>query len=224
MAKNGKMVILPGTSDPSGNAKLPDELGKPAKWPFGALHVRAAEDFARKRGYEPVTLRAGGQQSGDHGKQVQEFLKLFAGLSWSRKSSYENDMELNPDSDIHALYGFSGGAYNVWYILQFLAEKQPNDLQRIDLVVVLGVDRIYKRKVDYAWPQYQAIAIKHRVTSGAWNKDKWKNGWETIYHTNPDKRLLPTTLPKEIRDKADKDFIHMFGPDVLVAGTWPDET
>ena len=56
MAKNGKMVILRGTSDPDGKNKLLDEFGKPAKWPIGALHVRAAEDFARKRGYEPKTL------------------------------------------------------------------------------------------------------------------------------------------------------------------------
>jgi hypothetical protein len=221
MAKNGKMVILRGTSDPHGKNKLPDEFGKPAKWPIGALHVRAAEDFARKRGYEPKTLGLEGQQSLYKGKQVREFLKLFAGLILGRKS-YENDMELKPDLDIHALYGFSGGAYNVWWILNFLAENQPDDLQRVNLVVVLGLDKQYKRKADYEWAKYQAIAIKHGVHSGAWDKDKWKNGWETIYHTNPDRSLLPTTLPKEIRDKVSTQ--HMFGPDVLAAGNWPDET
>jgi hypothetical protein len=41
------------------------------------------------------------------------------------------------------------------------------------------------------------------------------------YHTNPDRNLLPATLPKEIRDKIST---HMFGPEVLVAGNWPDET
>src|SRR5215475_10650318 len=101
MATNGKMIILRGTSDPSGKAKLPDELGKPAKWPIGALHVRAAEDFAKKRGYAPVTFGSEGHQNGYNGKQVQEFLKLFAGLVLSRKT-YENDMELDPDLDIHA--------------------------------------------------------------------------------------------------------------------------
>ena len=105
--------------------------------------------------------------------------------------------------------------------LNFLAENQPDDLQRVNLVVVLGLDKQYKRKADYEWAKYQAIAIKHGVHSGAWDKDKWKNGWETIYHTNPDRKLLPTTLPKEIRDKV---RTHMFGPDVFVAGNWPDET
>jgi hypothetical protein len=129
MAKNGKMVILRGTSDPDGKNKLPDEFGNPAKWPIGALHVRAAEDFARKRGYEPKTLGLEGQQSVYKGKQVRGFLKLFAGLILGRKS-YENDMELKPDLDIHALYGFSGGAYNVWWILNFLAEKSGTRFQR----------------------------------------------------------------------------------------------
>jgi hypothetical protein len=220
MAKNGKMVILRGTSDPSGANKFPDEFGKPAKWPIGALHVQAAEDYARKRGYEPKTLGLEGQQSGYKGKQVREFLKLFAGLTLGHKS-YEIDMEFTPDLDIHALYGFSGGAYNVYWILNFLAENQPDDLQRINLVVVLGLDKANARKADYAWPKYQVIARKHRVHSATWDQNKWKNGWETIYHTDPDRSLLPTTLPKEIRDKVKT---HMFGPDVLAAGNWPDET
>ena len=73
MAKNGKMVILRGTSDPNGTNKLPDEFGKPAKWPIGALHVRAAEDFARKRGYEPKTLGLEGQQSVYKGSKFESF-------------------------------------------------------------------------------------------------------------------------------------------------------
>jgi hypothetical protein len=137
------------------------------------------------------------------------------------QKSYEIDIGITPDLDIHALYGFSGGSYNVYWILNFLAEKQPDDLQRINLIVVLGLDKEKKRKVDYEWPKYQAIARKHRVHQAAWDPEKWKNGWETIYHTNPDRELLPTTLPKEIRKKVST---HMFGPDVLVAGSWPDET
>jgi hypothetical protein len=56
MAKNGKMIILRGNSDPKGEQEYPDEFGKPASWPIGALHKQAAEDYARKRDYEPVTL------------------------------------------------------------------------------------------------------------------------------------------------------------------------
>ena len=195
MAKNGKMVILRGTSDPSGANKFPNEFGKPAKWPIGALHVQAAEDFARKRGYEPKTLGLEGQQSVYKGKQVREFLKLFAGLTLGHKS-YEIDMEFTPDLDIHALYGFSGGAYNVYWILNFLAENQPEDLQRINLVV-LGLDKANARKADYAWPKYQAIARKHRVHSATWDQNKWKNGWETIYHTNPDRSSCQQCCPRK---------------------------
>jgi hypothetical protein len=220
MAKNGKMLILRGNSDPDGKKKYPDKYGKPAAWPIGALHVEAAEDYARKRDYEPQTLPLEGQQSGYKGKQVQEFLRQFAGLTLGGKT-YEIDMGVTPDLDIHALYGFSGGAYNVYWILNFLAENQPDDLQRINLVVVLGLDKENKRKADYEWPKYQAIARKHRVHLPMWDPDKWKNGWETIYHTNPDRELLPTTLPKDIRDKVET---HMFGPDVFVAGNWPEET
>jgi hypothetical protein len=220
MAKNGKMIILRGNSDPKGEQEYPDEFGKPASWPIGALHKQAAEDYARKRDYDPVTLPLEGQQSGYKGKQVQEFLKQFAGLTLGRKS-YEIDMGVTPDSDIHALYGFSGGAYNVYWILNYLAENQPDDLQRINLVVVLGMDKEKKRKADYEWSAYRAIAKKHGAHQAAWPSEKWKNGWETIYHTNPDRKLLPATLPKDIRDNVST---HMFGPDVFVAGGWPDET
>src|SRR6185437_6455243 len=84
MAKNGKMIILRGNSDPKGEQEYTDEFGKPASWPIGALHKQAAEDYARKRDYEPVTLPLEGQQSGYKGKQVQEFLKQFAGITWVR--------------------------------------------------------------------------------------------------------------------------------------------
>jgi hypothetical protein len=56
MAKNGKMLILRGNSDLDGKSKYPDEYGKPANWPIGVLHVQAAEDYARKRDFEPETL------------------------------------------------------------------------------------------------------------------------------------------------------------------------
>ena len=75
MAKNGKMVILRGNSDPDGSQEHPDRFGKPAKWPIGALHVEAARDYARKRDYEPKILPLEGQQSEYKGKQVQEFFK-----------------------------------------------------------------------------------------------------------------------------------------------------
>ena len=171
MAKNGKMLILRGNSDPKGEQEYPDEFGKPASWPIGALHVRAAEDYARKRDYEPETLPLEGQQSGYKGKQVQEFLKQFAGLTLGQKS-YDIDMGLTPDLDIHALYGFSGGAYNVYWILNYLAENQPDDLQRINLVVVLGLDKENKRKVGLRVAQVSG----DRKKAQAFNQATWASG------------------------------------------------
>jgi hypothetical protein len=220
MAKNGKMLILRGNSDPDGKSKYPDEYGKPANWPIGALHVQAAEDYARKRDFEPETLPLEGQQSGYKGKQVQEVLKKFVGFTLGSKS-YAKDPKITPDLDIHAFYGFSGGSYNVYWILNYLAENQPDELQRINLVVVLGLDKENKRRADYEWPRYQAIAKKNGVHQTTWASEKWKNGWEIIYHTNPDRKLLPATLPKDVRDTVKT---HMFGPDVFLAGNWPDET
>jgi len=166
------------------------------------------------------SLRLEGQQDGYKGKQVQEFLKQFAGITLGQKS-YEINMGLMPDSDIHALYGFSGGAYNVYWILNYLAENRPDDLQRINLVVVIGIDKENHGRADFEWPKYQAIAKKNWVNKATWASEKWKNGWETIYHTNPDRTLLPAKLPKEVREKVKT---HMFGPDVLLAGNWPEET
>jgi len=209
MAKS-KMLILRGNADTEGKS-YPDETGKTVPWPNGALHVRAAEDYARNRGYEPETLPVQGQPQHFHSPQAQEVLKRFLGLKLMKKS-YVRDTSLTPDQDIRAFYGFSGGAYNLWWILQYLAQNTPDDLQRIDLVVAIGVDKEIRRKADYDWPAYNAIARK-KAHSKAWTDKKW----ETVYHTNPDAKLLPKGLPA-------RTSTHMFGPDVLLAGQWPDET
>jgi hypothetical protein len=212
-----KMLILRGNADNDGD-QYPDETGKNIKWPIGALHVGAAEAYAKKRGYDPETLGVQGDPQNDHSPQTQEVLKRFLALKLT-KGSYVTDSSLTPDQDIHALYGFSGGGYNVYWILQYLAKNKPDELRRIDLVVALGVVKKIVSKADYTWPAYKAIAKK--VNLDLWAKEKWKDGWETVYHTNPPRDLLPKTLPDEVRKEVDT---HMFGPAVLLAGHWPEET
>jgi hypothetical protein len=167
-----KMLILRGNADNDGD-QYPDETGKNIKWPIGALHVGAAEAYAKKRGYDPETLGVQGDPQNDHSPQTQEVLKRFLALKLT-KGSYVTDSSLTPDQDIHALYGFSGGGYNVYWILQYLAKNKPDELRRIDLVVALGVRKKIVSKADYAWPAYKAIAKK--VNLDLWVKEKWKDG------------------------------------------------
>jgi hypothetical protein len=49
---------------------------------------------------------------------------------------------------------------------------------------------------------FKAIA-KDKVNLDLWDAQKWKDGWELVYHTNPPRKLLPTTLPKKIREDVD---------------------
>jgi hypothetical protein len=213
-----KMLILRGNADNDGD-QYPDETGKNVKWPIGALHVGAAEDYAKQRGYDPETLAVRGDPQNYHSPQTQEVLKRFDALKFT-KGSYVTDSSLKADQDIHAFYGFSGGGYNVWWILWYLAKNKPDELRRIDLVVALGVVKKIRSKPDYAWPAFKAIA-KDKVNLDLWDAQKWKDGWELVYHTNPPRSLLPTTLPKKTRDDIDT---HMFGPAVLLAGHWEEET
>ena len=45
----------------------------------------------------------------------------------------------------------------MYWILNYLAENQPDELQRINLVVVLGLDKENKRKADYEWPSIRRL-------------------------------------------------------------------
>ena len=205
-----KMLILRGNSDTEGK-QYPDEHGKTIPWPIGALHVKAAEDYARKRKYEPVTLSVQGQPQSQHSPQAREVLKLFLGVKYVH-NKYVQDETVKADQDIHALYGFSGGAYNLWHILQYLVYNVPESLRRINLVVAIGVDSDIRRKHHYEAAAYNPIAKK--VTHPkAWDPVQW----ETVYHTNPDRSQLPKDLPAHTKT-------HMFGPDVLLAGDWKEET
>jgi hypothetical protein len=63
------------------------------------------------------------------------------------RKSYENDMELKPDLDIHALYGFSGGAYNVWWRLIPLTQVRLYVVRGVvadRLALFLGLSRLMR--------------------------------------------------------------------------------
>ena len=89
------------------------------KYPNGALDEPPALEYASKRGYVGRVLDVSGE-TGDRSPQTRRALHEF--LS---------------DSTITALYGFSGGGYNVYHILNRLKEEQRGLLE---LVVVIGVE------------------------------------------------------------------------------------
>ena len=70
-----KMVILRGNSAKAG--KYPDEQGKTPAWPKGALHVKAATDYAEREGYEPIVLDVPGQPQSRQSPQAKAALKAF---------------------------------------------------------------------------------------------------------------------------------------------------
>ena len=189
MAK--KMLILRGNSAPEG--EYPDEEGKNIAWPNGALHVRAASEYARRKGYEPIVLDVAGQPQSQHSPQAKAALKKF----------FE-------DKEITAFYGFSGGGYNLRHILDYLVSHQPDSLHRIDLIVVLGAP--LQPKIEYELSKYNSLA-KRKVHPAKWEPAKW----EVVYRKNPPRSALPKGLPQHTST-------HMFGPDVLLAGDWKDET
>ena len=49
------MVIMRGNST-ADTTMYPDETGKTIAWPLGALHVKAAKDYAQALGYDALVL------------------------------------------------------------------------------------------------------------------------------------------------------------------------
>src|SRR4051794_11880457 len=112
------MLILRGKRGPR-----PDESGKTYNYEEGALHERPAMEYARRKGYVGFVLKVAGDPTGSHSPQTTQALELF----------------LREDSNITAFYGFSGGGFNIYWVLQALKEKKNVEaLKRIDLVVVIG--------------------------------------------------------------------------------------
>lgn len=117
-----KMVILRGNDAAAGT--FPDETGAKIAWPLGALHVDAAVEYARRKGYEGIVLDEPGRPQGQTSRQARAALKKF-----------------DEDDLVTAFYGFSGGGYNVKHILDFLAAHNRAALGRITLIVVLGAPK-----------------------------------------------------------------------------------
>jgi hypothetical protein len=111
-----KMLILRGISgdfpDPATNKKR--------KWTKGALDEPPALAYAKLMKYEGQVLDVSGEAFEDS-PQVKKALEVF-----------------RSDKAIAALYGFSGGGYNVRHVLDDLTADEK---KRIRLVVVLGAPK-----------------------------------------------------------------------------------
>jgi len=107
-------------------------------WPRGALDEPPALEYARRRGYAGQVLDVAGA-TGANSAQTKMALAEF-----------------HRDQTVAALYGFSGGGYNVWHIINALAHS---DRARLRLIVVLGA------------PKTPASA--------------YKGPWELVYRLDP---------------------------------------
>jgi len=131
-----------------------------------------------------------GQPQSETSPQASEALKQFL-----------ND----PDDSETALYGFSGGGYNVRYVLLSLAKNNPQTIHRIKLVVVLGSPRQPKSAYD-ASKFNEIIEANNNKTARA----NWKPAaWDVVWRDDPDKSILP----KDVDQSLDP---HMFGPEALL--------
>lgn len=166
---NPKMVILRGNAAKAGH--YPDEQGKTIAWPVGALHVKAASDYAKRRGYDPIVLDVAGHPQSQHSPQAKAALKAF-----------------HEDESVAAFYGFSGGGYNLRHILEYIATNEPQSLRRIKLVVVIGAPFNEGKKI-FVPSRYNALVSKEA------KGDSWQAAdWEVIYRENPKKSQMPRGL------------------------------
>lgn len=89
-------------------------------WPRGALDEPPALEYARRRDYKGRVLDVAGA-TGAHSLQTRMALDEF-----------------RRDKTVTALYGFSGGGYNVLHIIHALTSAER---ERLRLVVVLGAPK-----------------------------------------------------------------------------------
>lgn len=190
----GKMLILRGNSDTAGD-QYPDEEGNLIAWPKGALHEWAAKEYAWLKDYEPVVLDV----SGDPGK---------GGDRDNNPQTVQAVQKLKDDTSFAAIYGFSGGGYDVLHILNQLT---PEELKRIKLVVVLGAPPVkdgYPAESDF---KSESIVRSKKFRSRG-NPDTDGIGWELVYMTNPLKDDPVVRVGKDGKRRP-----HMFGPESLLA-------
>lgn len=145
----GKILILRGNR---GNWE--DETGKRRDYDRGALHDQTAKEYARRKGYVGEVLDISGDPP-----------KPQAGKKLNRSASPQTRLAITTfrsDKEVVGFYGFSGGGYNIYWILQELTEAE---LKRLELLVVLGAE--------------DAPASKFEAKN-------YKGGkWDLVYKTNP---------------------------------------
>jgi hypothetical protein len=194
MMSNPKMLILRGNS-----GSYEDENGRKHDYNRGALHEKAAMDYAASKGLVGDVLDV----AGDLSKQTDDAVQLLKAK----------------DSPYVAIYGFSGGGYHLRHILEQLPAEA---LKRINLVVVLGApptkpvknkssgkthwidcDADVRGKILKSEKDPNSCAATPSDFESAGFAAKFPNTkgikWDLVYWTNPDSRG------------------HMFGPDWLLA-------
>jgi hypothetical protein len=188
-AQMNTMLILPGNA--AGKGKYPDEHGNTdVAWPTGALHRDAAREYALRRSYEPevVEVLGGGHPQSEKSPQANKAIEKFLG-----------------NRAITAFFGFSGGGGNLMYILERLAKDKPQELSRIELLVVLGA---------HEWPRNEFELSKFTALIQKGNKRLPAGAvparppiWKLEYRNNPppDHPVVPKGAGS-----------HMFGPEWLL--------
>ena len=131
----GTMLILRGIT----NLKVWPQF------PNGALDEPSALQYASNRGYTGKVLNVSGE-TGDKSKQTNMGLQ-----------------EIQNDSSITALYGFSGGGYNVYHILNRLTQELRD---RLEVVVVIGVEA-------------------SKLSVHALSPKRYNAHWELVYRNDP---------------------------------------
>jgi len=128
------------------------------EYPHGALDEPAALEYAKRRGYV--------------GRVLNVSAEAYTGSPQHRQAV----QAVRADPTISALYGFSGGGYNLRHVLDDLT---ANERSRIKLVIVLGAPG-NPRSV------YQAFGLG-----------------EVVYHTDPGHMDGPRALLGELVSETD---------------------
>jgi hypothetical protein len=176
-----KMLILKGNK-----GKYPDEKGNTIDYPDGALHEQAAKDYATCHDLDGDVLPVSGDSLKGNRDKNPQTLQALAKLK-------------DKDSPYAAIYGFSGGGYDVLHILKQLNREE---LKRIKRVVVLGappVDEKGKESAD-GYPQ------ESDFDSSRFGKPEDGIEWKLVYIKKP---------PNSFKTPNDADK-HMFGPEWLL--------
>ncbi len=129
------MLIMRGNS--AGKDVYEDENGKKPAWPKGALHEGPAKEYAVLMGFKPKVLDVSGSPKppGPHAKPGKD-----GKVHSTRFDSDGTVMALECfrlHQSIVAFYGFSGGGYNLLYILDQMTGPERS---RVKWVAVVGVD------------------------------------------------------------------------------------